>query len=52
MGSRECTCGKGKSGEVCSVCEDRESLPYWCASCEKAVAEKRCALCGLKARKL
>ena len=52
MADRECTCGKIKPGEPCPACRERESLPYWCDSCERAVAEKRCPLCGLKARKI
>ena len=52
MADRECTCGNSKPGAVCQVCRDRESLQYWCESCEQTVAEKRCPLCGLKARKL
>ncbi|WP_198134531.1 hypothetical protein [Geotalea uraniireducens] len=52
MADRECTCGNSKPAEVCRVCRDRENLQYWCESCEQAVVEKRCPLCGLKARKL
>jgi hypothetical protein len=27
------------------------ALPYWCETCRRAVAKKRCPGCGLKARK-
>lgn len=36
---------------ACLFCIGQELL-YWCDSCGQAVAEKRCPLCGLKARKM
>jgi len=42
----------GKGGAVCATCGKRAQLPYWCEVCGRAVAEKRCPYCGLKARKI
>jgi hypothetical protein len=39
-------------GEFCTVCREVEKSGYWCNVCKREVAEKRCPLCGLKARKL
>ncbi len=50
MTNDKCTCG-GKSGESCPVCGAGEMI-YWCDTCKQAVPEKRCPICGLKARKL
>jgi predicted RNA-binding protein with PUA domain len=49
--------GKGKDADekgsaVCATCVRGAPLPYWCDVCERAVAEKRCPYCGLKARKI
>lgn len=52
MGVKACMCGKESKEEVCSVCAERESSRYWCESCLQIVTEKRCPLCGLKARKV
>ncbi|HEX8960524.1 MAG TPA: hypothetical protein VF775_03045 [Geobacteraceae bacterium] len=49
MTETKCTCGR--EGEACPVCGEREIPVYWCDGCRRAVAEKRCPLCGLKARK-
>ncbi len=51
MANQKCTCGE-KPGGVCPVCGERELPGYWCDVCERAVADKRCPLCGLKTRKL
>ena len=45
----ECPCAG--SAESCPYSERRELL-YWCEICGRTVAEKRCPLCGLKARKI
>jgi len=37
---------------ACKSCRKGEPLLYWCEVCAKAVAEKRCPSCGLKARKM
>ena len=51
MTARICRCCGGE-GKVCPVCGGEKLLPYWCETCGKAVADKRCPLCGLKAKKL
>jgi hypothetical protein len=54
MAKDECGCGsqKGDSGEQsCAGCRGDEVFPYWCSSCNRAVADKRCPYCGLKAQK-
>ena len=43
-------CPCGATATSCPFCAGQE-LPYWCDTCRRAVAEKRCPLCGLKARK-
>jgi hypothetical protein len=45
-------CACGREDEACPVCGEREMPGYWCDGCRQAVAEKRCPLCGLKARKI
>lgn len=52
MDSKPCGCGGVEPGEVCPVCGEGESPRYWCEACQRAVAGKRCPLCGLKARKI
>jgi len=51
MAPKECTCSGGKPAEVCTACRGGAILPYWCEACKRRVAEKRCPLCGLKARR-
>ncbi len=48
----KCTGSINEKGEHCTVCRQREMPGYWCDVCEREVAEKRCPLCGLKARKI
>lgn len=43
---------RGTAGKICAACEIKVPLRYWCGTCEKAVAEKRCPFCGLKARRI
>jgi predicted RNA-binding Zn-ribbon protein involved in translation (DUF1610 family) len=52
MTTRMCSCSGGEKGEICPVCGGETTLPYWCETCRKGVADKRCPLCGLKAKKL
>lgn len=40
------------AGKTCPLCDQGIALPYWCETCERLVAEKRCLGCGLKARKV
>ena len=42
----------GKPEELCPVSGGCKLLPFWCEACQIAVAEKRCPLCGLKAKKI
>jgi predicted RNA-binding Zn-ribbon protein involved in translation (DUF1610 family) len=46
-----CSRRDGETEDICTQCEGEDVLPYWCQVCRQAVAEKRCPLCGLKARK-
>jgi hypothetical protein len=46
-----CTCGANPR-ESCPVCDKKEPPGYWCETCVQVVADKRCPLCGLKARKM
>ena len=48
--SERCGCGE-KHEEGCAGCRPDEPLPFWCESCERFVAEKRCPSCGLKTRR-
>jgi hypothetical protein len=41
-----------KSCDKCQNCQEDELLLYWCEQCNQAIAEKRCPLCGLKARRM
>jgi hypothetical protein len=52
MAENKCGCG-GKHQQLgdCAACHGEAIFPYWCDSCERAVPEKRCPYCGLKARK-
>ena len=45
-------CTDEKAGNICGSCEKKPQYHYWCEVCEKAVEEKRCPFCGLKARKI
>jgi hypothetical protein len=48
----EC-CGSGREDDpACQLCAKLAELRYWCEVCERPVAEKRCPLCGLKARRM
>ncbi|GEM_PF-1967069 len=51
-GTDECSCNDRDREGACRVCGIDEPLPYWCETCERPVAEKRCPCCGLKARKM
>jgi hypothetical protein len=41
-----------RSEEPCPERREAEPQQYWCETCERIVAGKRCPLCGLKARKI
>lgn len=45
-------CGEKEEKPACSVCGKGRQLLFWCENCKQAVAEKRCPLCGLKAKKI
>jgi tetratricopeptide (TPR) repeat protein len=49
--SDKCTGCKTETHGDCRSCGDAEPS-YWCPNCNRAVAEKRCPLCGLKAQKM
>ena len=51
MTDEKCNCRNGKEEPPCRGCLEYE-LTYWCETCGRAVGEKRCPLCGLKARKM
>lgn len=52
MSDEKYTCSGKKPGEVCAVCAESGLPLYWCDACGQSVTEKRCPLCGLKARKI
>ncbi len=43
--------GGEEAAETCPAGWKVEQQVYWCAFCDRAVAEKRCPFCGMKARK-
>ena len=51
MEQKKCGCGDEQRQGGCAACLSEEILSYWCESCERSVAEKRCPYCGLKARR-
>ena len=51
MTTDKCSCGETEE-ESCTLCSAEGKPLYWCDSCRKEVAEKRCPLCGLKARRV
>ncbi|HEY5513674.1 MAG TPA: hypothetical protein VIK40_08525 [Geomonas sp.] len=51
MTTKECGCSGEKPQGVCAACRGEAIFSYWCESCNRSVPEKRCPLCGLKARK-
>jgi hypothetical protein len=52
MTAKPCTCSGGQKGDICLECGGMTTLGYWCETCKKAVPDKRCPLCGLKAKKI
>lgn len=52
MDTKEHICCLNKSQENCRKCINEDRLLYWCQVCNQAVAEKRCPMCGLKARRM
>ncbi len=51
-GEDSCPCGSGTANGSCPLCGGEEPFRYWCDTCRQAVPEKRCPLCGLKARRM
>ncbi|MBT1072186.1 hypothetical protein [Pelotalea chapellei] len=49
--SGKCGCINNGNAKFCEGCEEWNTPQYWCDVCEREVAEKRCPLCGLKARR-
>jgi len=52
MAEEKCVCGREGEEGACAACGEREAPAYWCDHCGQTVYEKRCPLCGLKARKM
>lgn len=57
IGSGDMSNGKperccSESGRSCEACGKNQLPHYWCEVCGKAVPEKRCPFCGLKARRI
>ena len=50
MANEKCGCGEEHRGS-CAGCRLDDLFSYWCQSCQRAVPEKRCPYCGLKAQK-
>jgi len=51
MDREECGCNENGPEMTCGMCGSDTSIPYWCETCQRLVAEKRCQCCGLKTRK-
>lgn len=51
MADKEGCREEGHKGCGCGVCRRDAIFSYWCSSCNRSVAEKRCPYCGLKAQK-
>jgi predicted amidophosphoribosyltransferase len=45
-------CAGHVANPECRLCGGDETPGYWCEVCGQEVAEKRCPLCGLKARRI
>ena len=52
MDRQGCCCSDEDTKISCELCDSEAALPYWCETCQRLVAEKRCPCCGLKARKV
>ncbi|MDO9308446.1 MAG: hypothetical protein Q7V04_05225 [Deltaproteobacteria bacterium] len=48
MDKRECCSDKNDADPACRACGISAPLAYWCETCQRQVAEKRCPGCGLK----
>lgn len=49
---KETNCGCGDENHAdCAGCRGEAIFAYWCESCRRSVADKRCPYCGLKAKK-
>lgn len=51
MNREDCSSGDKEPEIACKMCGSEITLPYWCETCQRPVAEKRCPCCGLKTRK-
>ncbi|GAM09580.1 hypothetical protein OR1_01860 [Geobacter sp. OR-1] len=51
MNPERCACDE-KTSDKCRICQEEQLPLYWCERCNQAVPEKRCPLCGLKARRM
>jgi hypothetical protein len=47
----DCVCSRKDPEAGCQACGTSLSA-YWCDVCQQKGSEKRCPLCGLKARKI
>ncbi|UFS71993.1 hypothetical protein LPW11_07315 [Geomonas sp. RF6] len=50
-GQSQESCGSGQNESSCGGCGGLDLDLFWCESCRRPVAEKRCPLCGQKARR-
>jgi len=50
MEPKNCACDPTRPGS-CPSCRAEAIFAYWCESCRRSVAGKRCPYCGLKAKK-
>ena len=51
MAIKQSGCSEKERHEGCAACRGEEIFAYWCTTCSRSVAEKRCPYCGLKTRK-
>jgi predicted RNA-binding protein with PUA domain len=49
MAQEKCGCGGEHQG--CQACGADAIFSYWCETCQRSVAEKRCPYCGLKTQR-
>lgn len=49
--AEKCKTGNREGEARCAACKGDEVFPYWCATCNRSVAEKRCPYCGLKTQR-
>lgn len=51
MATKQSGCSDKEGHEGCAACRSEEIFAYWCKTCNRSVAEKRCPHCGLKTQK-